>query len=82
MLSLLFLTATLSAQITERPVTFEDIKQSPNANWLTYAGDYKGTRHSPLVRITPANAGNLVPKWTFHMETSRKLETVPIVYGG
>ena len=70
------------AQITEKPVTFEDIKKSPNADWLTYAGDYKGTRHSPLARITPANAGNLVPKWTFHMETSRKLEAVPIIYGG
>jgi alcohol dehydrogenase (cytochrome c) len=82
MLPFFLFTAVLSAQVTEKPVTFEDIKQSPNTNWLTYAGDYKGTRHSPLNRITPANAGNLVPKWTFHMETSRKLETVPIVYGG
>ncbi|MFN7938503.1 MAG: PQQ-dependent dehydrogenase, methanol/ethanol family [Bryobacteraceae bacterium] len=72
----------LRAQVTDKPVTFADIQKSPNADWLTYAGDYKGTRHSPLARITPANAGNLAPKWTFHMETSRKLETVPIVYAG
>lgn len=79
---ILLLAATLSAQVSTRPVTFEDIKASPNRNWLTYAGDYKGTRHSPLQQINRTNAANLVPKWTFHMETGRKLETVPIVYEG
>ncbi len=63
-------------------VTFEDLKSSPNRNWLTYAGDYKGQRHSPLKRIDRSNVQNLVPKWTFHMETGRRLETVPLVHDG
>ncbi|HUQ91963.1 MAG TPA: PQQ-dependent dehydrogenase, methanol/ethanol family [Bryobacteraceae bacterium] len=78
----LLLTLPLAAQVTPKGVSFEDIGRSPNTDWLTYAGDYKGTRHSPLTRINSTNVGSLVPKWTFHMETSRKLETVPIVYGG
>lgn len=73
---------SLPAQVTDKPVTFDDIRKSPNTNWLTYAGDYKGTRHSPLTRINRNNVGDLAPKWTFHMETGRKLETVPIVYDG
>lgn len=71
-----------AAQVTDRGVTFDDIRQSPNANWLTYAGDYKGTRHSPLKQIHRGNVASLVPKWTYHMETGRRLEVSPIVYDG
>lgn len=35
------------------------------ARWLTYSGDYTGTRHSPLTQITPQNAAALAPIWTF-----------------
>jgi alcohol dehydrogenase (cytochrome c) len=76
------LTLPLGAQVTDKGVTFEDIRKSPNTNWLTYAGDYQGTRHSPLKQINTGNAARMTAKWTFHMETGRKLETVPIVYDG
>src|SRR5262245_32882270 len=48
-------------------VTYEDIVKGPGDNWLTNAGDYKGQRHSLLKKITPANAGSLVPKWVYHV---------------
>ena len=40
------LLATLTAQ-----VRYEDIRKSPGNDWLTYAGDYQGKRHSPLKQI-------------------------------
>jgi alcohol dehydrogenase (cytochrome c) len=68
---------TLGAQ-----VRYEDIRQSPGNNWLTYAGDYKGTRHSPLTQITRDNAGSLVPKWVYRVEGATHLESTPLVYDG
>jgi alcohol dehydrogenase (cytochrome c) len=63
-------------------VTFDDIAKSPNKDWLTYNGDYAGQRHSPLTQINPSNAGLLAAKWVYHFEGARRLETVPLVYGG
>ncbi len=62
--------------------SFEDIKKGPGANWLTYSGDYRATRHSPLAQIDKTNVSRLVPKWTYHMETGRRLETTPLVVDG
>lgn len=75
---LLLLTAvTVSAQ-----VSFNDIRQSPNQNWLTYAGDYQGRGLSPLKQITPENAQNLTPKWTFNVPKAKSLRARPIVVDG
>jgi len=60
----------------------EDILKSPNADWLTYAGDYRGTRHSPLKQITTANVSSLVPKWVYHVPKATKLEASPLVHQG
>jgi alcohol dehydrogenase (cytochrome c) len=75
---LLLLTAsTLLAQ-----VSFDDIRKSPNQNWLTYSGDYSGRGLSPLTQITPENAQNLTPKWTFAVPNAKGLRTRPIVADG
>ena len=63
-------------------VRYEDILKGPGENWLTYAGDYAGQRHSPLRRITAANAGSLVAKWVHHVPKANGLRTNPIVYRG
>jgi len=63
-------------------VKYEDILKSPNADWLTYAGDYKGTRHSPLKQITTTNAGSLVSKWVYRVPRAQKLQATPLVYQG
>jgi alcohol dehydrogenase (cytochrome c) len=55
------------------------------SRWLSYSGDYTGTRHSPLIEITPANVSRLVPRWTFQSETAavgRGFEATPIVVDG
>jgi alcohol dehydrogenase (cytochrome c) len=53
------------------------------SRWLTYSGDYSGRRHSPLVEITPANAGQLRPVWTFQTGLAgHKFEATPIVVDG
>jgi len=71
------LLATLAAQ-----VRYEDIRQSPGNDWLTYAGDYQGKRHSPLTQINRDNAGSLVPKWVYRVVGATHLESTPLVYDG
>ncbi|HWB98290.1 MAG TPA: PQQ-binding-like beta-propeller repeat protein, partial [Bryobacteraceae bacterium] len=63
-------------------VRYEDILKGPNENWLTYAGDYEGQRHSALTQINTRNAASLTPKWVFHMNKANGLRTCPLVYDG
>ncbi|MBV9612620.1 MAG: PQQ-dependent dehydrogenase, methanol/ethanol family [Acidobacteriaceae bacterium] len=63
-------------------VRYADILKSPSENWLTYHGDYRALRYSPLAQINRKTVANLVPKWTYHMEGARRLEASPIVYDG
>ena len=72
----------MAASAAFAQVKYEDILKSPNADWLTYAGDYKGTRHSPLRQITTANAGSLVSKWVYRVPKAQKLQATPLVYQG
>src|SRR4030095_12136140 len=75
-------TAMVLGQSAAAQVKYEDILQGPGDNWLTYAGDYRGQRHSLLKHITAANAGSLVPKWVFHVPKASGLRTNPIVFNG
>src|SRR5207247_10316844 len=63
-------------------VRCQDSLQGPGDNWLTYAGDYQGRRHSALKQITVENAGSLTPKWVYHFPKASGLRTNPIVYNG
>lgn len=63
-------------------VRYEDILRGPAENWLTYAGDYQGQRHSALKQISAANVGSLTPKWVYHIPKADGLRTNPIVYRG
>jgi alcohol dehydrogenase (cytochrome c) len=78
----LLLAATLSCALLPAQVRYEEILKGPGENWLTYAGDYAGKRHSALIQITATNAANLVPKWVYHVPEARGLRTSPIVYQG
>lgn len=78
---LVFVAALMALPVWAQ-VAARDILSSPNENWLTYAGDYQGKRHSPLKQITPRNAGSLVPKWTNHISGATHLEASPIVHDG
>ena len=63
-------------------VRYEDIVKGPGADWLTYSGNYNGSRYSPLKQITPENVGSMVVKWVFHVPKASALRTSPIVYKG
>ena len=55
------------------------------SRWLTFSGDYSGTRHSPLQQITPKNVDQLRPVWTFQTGTTtrgRGFETSPLMDDG
>ena len=59
-----------------------DIAAGPGENWLTFMGDYRANRHSPLDEITTENVGNLTAKWTYHVDDAGRLSSYPIVYDG
>jgi alcohol dehydrogenase (cytochrome c) len=51
--------------------------------WLTYAGNYSGHRHSLLPQITKGNVGNLRLAWVAQLpQVDRELEVSPIVADG
>ena len=69
----------VSAQVTaERLVNAAGEPQQ----WLTYAGNYNGSRFSPLDEITPANVQNLALQWVFQTGVKGTHETTPLVVDG
>jgi alcohol dehydrogenase (cytochrome c) len=56
--------------------------QADPSRWTTYSGDNTGQRHSPLTQITPANASQLRPIWTFQTGVIGKWESTPLVIDG
>lgn len=77
----LWLLALVAAHLPAQ-VTYQDILKSPDANWLTYHGDYRGQRYSPLNQIDTKNVAQLAPAWTFGIPGATHLEATPIVYEG
>jgi len=51
-------------------------------NWVSYNGEYSGSRHSSLTQITPGNVGQLAAQWVFHPRTVSPLEVTPVVVAG
>ena len=57
------LSALLLALVAcDAPISYD----GPTAGWPVYGGDAGGTRHSPLMQITPENVEDLEVAWTFH----------------
>jgi len=75
---------TLAAQGAAPQVTPQDLLDGLKdpGKWLTYGGDYNGTRHSPLAQITPENVGQLAAQWTFQTGTLGSFQTTPLVVDG
>jgi alcohol dehydrogenase (cytochrome c) len=63
-------------------VTYQDILRSPAENWLTYHGDYRAQRHSPLTQIDTKTVRRLAPAWTYHIASANRLEATPVVFDG
>jgi len=71
-----------AAQAAGAGASYDLIRRSPSADWLTYAGDYAAHRHSPLTGIAAANVNSLVSAWVYHVDGATHLEATPQVYDG
>lgn len=58
------------------------LQERAAANWVSYNGDYSGTRHSSLTQISPTNVGRLTAQWAFHPRVVSPLEVTPVVVAG
>jgi alcohol dehydrogenase (cytochrome c) len=67
---------------TYAPVTDQRLVSPEPENWLMYRGTYDGWGYSSLDQITPANAGRLVPVWTFSTGVAEGHQAPPIVNNG
>src|SRR5438067_8578476 len=76
--------AMLAAQspISYTAVTEQRLLNPEPNNWLMYRGNYAGWGYSPLDQITPANAKNLVPVWSFSTGVTEGHQAPPIVNNG
>ncbi len=54
----------------------------PEANWISYNGDYTGRRYSRLSQITATTLPRLRAEWVFHAPNSNRLENTPVVVNG
>jgi PQQ-dependent dehydrogenase (methanol/ethanol family) len=70
------------ASVPPGGASYDLIRRGEGTDWLTYAGDYAGQRHSPLRQITSANAESLVSSWVYHVDGATHLEATPLVYDG
>lgn len=78
------LAGALAATLGAQEITNRDLLAgfSDPTRWLSIYGDYSGQHHSPLTQITPANAANLAPQWTFQTGVIGNFEATPIVLDG
>jgi alcohol dehydrogenase (cytochrome c) len=54
----------------------------PDANWLSYHGDFSGRRYSSLSQINLGNVDKLQARWVFHSSNSNRLQVTPLVVNG
>jgi alcohol dehydrogenase (cytochrome c) len=73
--------ACLLAQLSVPAARLRQAEAEPG-NWLTYSGNYRGHRHSPLKQIDPSNVAALRPVWVYQSREAGKIETSPIVVDG
>ena len=80
----LALTAALGAAVAAQEITEKDLLAgvANPSRWLSIYGEYSGQHFSPLTQITPANATQLRPVWTFQSGVIGNFETTPIVIDG
>ena len=50
--------------------------------WLTHGGTYSEQRHSPLKAVNTGNVSELGLAWSYDLDSSRGIETTPIVHEG
>jgi alcohol dehydrogenase (cytochrome c) len=76
--------ASLAASLHAQDITGRDLLAgfSDPTQWLSVYGDYSGQHFSPLTQITPANAAQLSPAWTFQTGVLANFEATAVVVDG
>lgn len=74
----------ISAHAARGQLSYERIAQSAQhpQDWVTYSGDYSGTRFSPLKQIDTSNVSRLSPAWVYQLGVPGKFETTPLELNG
>jgi len=72
-------TARLTAQVSADRLA--NAAREPQ-QWLTYSGQYNGSRYSPLDQINKTNVARLNLQWVFQTGVSGWHETTPLVVDG
>ncbi len=70
---------------SDRPyksVTAQMFNNPPASEWLQYRRTNDGHGYSPLKQITPLNAKNLQPIWSFSTGLTKGHEVVPVYHDG
>jgi quinohemoprotein ethanol dehydrogenase len=73
------------AQSVQNPsarVDSEMIAAGVGNHWLSYGGDYREQRYSPLKDIHEDNVSQLGLAWSFDTDSNRGLEATPLVVNG
>jgi quinohemoprotein ethanol dehydrogenase len=63
-------------------VDTQSIAAGPGEQWLSYGGDYREQRYSPLKNIKQSNVSDLGLAWAFDTDSNRGLEATPLVVDG
>jgi alcohol dehydrogenase (cytochrome c) len=77
--------AGAAAPLSAQTITDKDLAQglSDPTRWLVVSGGYNGQRLSPAAQITPANASQLAPQWTFQTNVmANQFEATAVVIDG
>lgn len=74
--------APTRARVEVKPERIAEADRTPD-DWLTYAGNYLGHRHSLLTQVTKDNVRQLRVAWAAQLrQVDRELQVSPIVAGG
>ncbi len=69
-------------ELTQMGVSEATILAADSSGWVTHGGSYAEQRHSPLSQVNSDNINDLGLAWSYDLESSRGIETTPIVHDG
>lgn len=72
----------IRAAVGKVNASFMKANASKTQDWPSYGLDYAETRHSKLNQITTANVKDLGLVWSYNLESSRGVESTPLVVDG
>jgi alcohol dehydrogenase (cytochrome c) len=80
LLSIVFAASVFAQNLVTSERLVNALKEQQN--WLTYWGDYSGTRHRSLDQINTSNVKNLRVEWIFQTGVAGAFQAVPLVVDG